>query len=262
MMTRENSDNDTIQQIMQFIDQRPLLTQEEMRDLARRRDEGDESAVQKLVEHNLRLVVSLAHKHRGGMPLADAIQEGTMGLVRAAKGFNPEQGCFSTYATWWIHNHIDRGRRNYVSVVKTPHSQATALRQLRRWLAERDSQGLPAPDAAEVAERFELKEEQASALLRAARPAASLDAQRGEKGSLMDQVGERDQSEQALDRVQVEKLLQQLQPRQAQILRLRFGIGTQDPLSLQETGKVVGLTKERCRQVEKQALQALMEEVS
>ena len=248
---------------MRQLRSRPPLTADQVAELARARDRGDRDAVRTLVEHNMLLVVSLAARHRGQMPLLEAIQEGALGLMRAAEKFNPDLGyMFSTYATWWIHQAIDRARPRHQPGVPVASARAADLRALRDEIARREARNLPAPTVQEAAELLSVGEHVAEALLRLAAGVARLDGQGRDGRELRERVSLEEQPvdeqvEQTLMAEQARTLLGALTGRQREVLELRFGLNGRAPMTLNAIGERFQLSKETVRQVEARALQTL-----
>lgn len=240
----------------------PLLSPEAEAALGRRIAQGDEQARQELVEHNLRFVVQVALKYQGhGLPLADLINEGNLGLLHAARKFDPTRGTrFITYAVWWIRQAIMHALAAGGGVVRLPVKQAEILAKLRReFEAIQRAKGTD-PTLDELAQALEMSPADVSDLLRVYRSPLSLDAPLTEEGDLarLDVLAAEHlpSSEvayvSAAMRQEVHDLLARLEPRQAAILRARFGFDG-EPQSFAEIGRTLGLSRERVRQLEAQA---------
>jgi RNA polymerase primary sigma factor len=241
---------------------KPLLTPEEEIALGRRIAQGDEGAVHELVEGNLRFVVQVALKYRGhGLQLPDLINEGNIGLMHAARKFDPERGTrFITYAVWWIRQAIMHALAAGGGVVRLPVKQAETLAKLRRKFEEiRHAKGAE-PTAEELAQALAMSLDEVADLLRAYRPQVSLDAPLTDEGDVtrLDVLQSRSLPSHeeayvsASMRHEVQELLAHLEPRQAAILRARFGFAG-EPKSFAEIGRELGLSRERVRQIEVQA---------
>jgi RNA polymerase primary sigma factor len=239
-----------------------LLSPEAEAALGRRIAQGDEQARQELVEHNLRFVVQVALKYQGhGLPLADLINEGNLGLLHAARKFDPTRGTrFITYAVWWIRQAIMHALAAGGGVVRLPVKQAEILAKLRREFdAIQQAKGAD-PTLDELAQALEMSPADVADLLRAYRSPLSLDAPLTEEGDLarLDVLAAEHlpSSEvayvSAAMRQEVYDLLARLEPRQAAILRARFGFDG-EPQSFAEIGRTLGLSRERVRQIEAQA---------
>jgi RNA polymerase primary sigma factor len=218
----------------------PLLTREEERELARRKDEGDEDAKRKLIESNLRLVMSITrHYTRAGVPLLDLIQEGNLGLIRAVEKFDYRMGFkLSTYATWWIRQSITRALADQGRTIRLPVHVAEQVRRMMR--ARR-----------QLAQKLN-------------RDPVSLETPVGDGESLYGDLIEDTQSERPdqetainLRRKELANALQSLNPRMRHVLELRFGLSGSDPKTLEDVGEGLGITRERVRQLEARALREL-----
>ncbi len=257
---------DALQLFLREAGRHPLLTAPEEVDLAKRIEAGDLLAKQRMIQSNLRLVVSIAKNYRNqGLPFLDLIQEGTLGLIRAVEKFDWRRGYkFSTYATWWIRQAVARALADKGRVIRMPVHIVERLQKLNR--AERNlwtSLGRePTPE--EIAEEANLSIAQAKEVWAAARSSASLDAPVGDsddtvlgdfvagEGPLPDE-----QVEDALRSQTLAIALRSLPDRQRMVLVLRFGLEDGEPNTLEEIGRRLGLTRERVRQIEGEALKRL-----
>jgi RNA polymerase primary sigma factor len=250
------------------IRQIPLLTREQEVELAKRVATGDEAAKKRMVESNLRLVVMLARRYQGrGLPLGDLIAEGNLGLIRAVEKFRWDRGTrFSTYATWWIRQAIQRALANQARLIRLPVHVEAQLGKVRR-TQERltQEQGRP-PEAAEVADALGLTVKDLEALEEASKMPLSLETTVGGEGEgiqLKDVVADRDDTGAApvadlLRReANLRTLLDDLLPKERAILFDRFGLGSEPPMTLESIGQRLGVTRERVRQIEAAALQKL-----
>ena len=257
---------DALQLFLREAGRHPLLTAAQEVELAKRVERGDKEAKQRMVESNLRLVVSIAKNYRNqGLPFLDLIQEGTLGLIRAVDKFDWRRGYkFSTYATWWIRQAVARGLADKARTIRMPVHIVERLQKMNR--AERS---LPTrlgrePSLEEIAEAASLPIEQARQVRAAARAATSLDQPVGDQEDTV--VGDFLAGEGLLPDEQVElslrsQALQQalaaLSERERHVLVLRYGLDDDEPKTLEEIGRRLGLTRERIRQIEVEALRRL-----
>jgi RNA polymerase primary sigma factor len=258
---------DTLQLFLKDIGKVPLLTAAQEVELAKRIETGDHAAKQAMVEANLRLVVSIAKRYRNqGLPFLDLIQEGTIGLVRAAEKFDWRKGFkFSTYATWWIRQAVaraiaDKGRtiRMPVHVVEKLNKISRSERKLRGELARE-------PTAAEIAADLDLPMEEVEQIKRSAQTPVSLekpvgDEEESEFGHFLTDESEPlpdEAAEVAMRREALRSILGALSPRERQVLELRYGLDGQQPRTLDEVGRAFNVTRERIRQIEHQSLKKL-----
>ena len=246
---------------------RSVPTPKEEIALGQRIQSGDTGALHELVERNLRFVVQVASKYQGyGLPLADLINEGNLGLLHAAGKFDPGRGVrFITYAVWWIRQAIMHAIAEGGNAVRLPIKQAEALSKLRQKFDEMQRALGAEPTVAELASALNMRETGVQDLLRVYRPYLSLDAPIGQDGDATGldflQSNTLPSSEeiyfQASMAREMRQLLHRLDPREAKILRARFGFDDDTPKSLEATGSEMGLGKEIVRQIEARALKKM-----
>jgi RNA polymerase primary sigma factor len=246
----------------------PLLTAAEEVELAKRIERGDLEAKERLVNSNLRLVISNARKYQGlDLPLLDLIQEGILGLIRAAEKFDYRRGYkFSTYATFWIREAIQRAIANRARTIRIPVHIGQRERKIGRVQRELQAQLGREPTDAEIAAEAQLSEREVRETRDAARVVTSLDRPVGEEedtslGSLIPS-GERTPEEEvdiALQQDAVRTALDQLPEREREVVRLRYGIDGDDPTPLREAGRRLGISSEEVRRLERRALAELAE---
>jgi RNA polymerase primary sigma factor len=244
----------------------PLLTREEERELARRKDEGDEEAKRRLIESNLRLVMAITRNYtKANVPLLDLIQEGNLGLIRAVEKFDYRLGYkLSTYATWWIRQAITRALADQGRTIRLPVHVADQVRRLlraRRQLAQKLNRE---PTLAELAREAQQSEERVRELLELVENPVSLETPVGDGeslyGDLIEDVNSLAPHEQSAEQARGRELagaLEQLNPRMQRVLTLRFGLDGEAPQTLEEVGAQLGITRERVRQLETRALREL-----
>ena len=252
-------------QYLQEIRRYPRLTPEQEKELAKRCAAGDEEAIRTMVNSNLRLVVSVAREYVGrGAPLLDMIQEGSIGLLTAARKFDYTLECrFSTYATKWIRQGVRRCVAEHEGLIRIPRHTAERIKMLLRAKKELQKRGISAPSVEQMAQHCQIPAKKAQELLRRLSEVCSLDAPAGEhdEGTLQRMLEDMHapQPHEELMRQEMkrtmESLLSMLSERQQQVLRLRFGM--EDDLTLEEIGVRLGISKERVRQIEHQAMEKL-----
>jgi RNA polymerase primary sigma factor len=243
----------------------PLLSKEEELKLGERIQQGDEKAIKKLVEANLRFVVKIAFRYRGcGLSLLDLINEGNIGLLEAARRYSPSYGVkFITYAVWWIRQAILQALANNISVVHLP------LRKIRSSHHSSEGRGELAKKKGEAAEEelvkeLDLRPEELEEVLRTPRETwidSSLEVEEGirplELLKSQNLLGAEDILIEKSFRQEIEEILRQLNPRERRVIELRYGLNSDGPLTLEEIGKRMRLSRERVRQIEENAKKRL-----
>ncbi|MGN0372815.1 MAG: sigma-70 family RNA polymerase sigma factor [Enterocloster sp.] len=258
---------DPIREYLKEIGSIPLLSPEEELSLARRKSEGDEEAGRKLVEANLRLVVSIAKRYTGrGMSFLDLVQEGNIGLMKAVEKFDYTKGYrLSTYATWWVKQSITRSLADQSRTIRLPVHMVEAVNKIRRAQRLLSVQLGREPSNAEVAKEVHMSEKRVTELIQASGDTVSLETPVGDEdgSNLGDFVADdanastEEKAESVFLREEIEEMLQGLSPREREVITLRFGLQTGHPLTLEEVGKRFNVTRERIRQIETAALRKL-----
>jgi RNA polymerase primary sigma factor len=258
---------DALQLFLNEMARYPLLTAEEEVELAKRIERGDKAAKDRMINSNLRLVVSIAKKYQGhGLSLLDLIQEGIIGLIRAVEKFDWRKGFkFSTYATWWIRQAVQRGVANKARTIRMPVHIVDRERKIakaERQLLTKLGRG---PTLQEIAKEAKLPLKQVREVQQAARAVTSLDRPLGTEGDTSmgelvagDEAPPEEELEVSLRQEALRRAVADLPDRERDVLKLRFGLnGDSSPKSLEEIGKTLGITRERVRQIEMDALERL-----
>ena len=259
--------DDPVRMYLREIGRIPLLSYDEELELAKKVLEGDEEAKQKLAESNLRLVVSIAKKYVGrGMLFLDLIQEGNMGLIKAVEKFDYTKGYkFSTYATWWIRQAITRAIADQARTIRIPVHMVETINRLIRTSRHLLQQLGREPTPEEIAEEMEIPVEKVTEIQKIAQDPVSLETPIGEEDDshLGDFIQDdespapQDAAAYTLLRKQLEEVMKTLTPREAKVLKLRFGLEDGKTRTLEEVGKEFNVTRERIRQIEAKALRKL-----
>jgi RNA polymerase primary sigma factor len=267
---RKTTDNRTKQSIEKYLEEiggySPLAPEEEI-ELARQIRKGNARALDKLVKANLRFVISVAKEYQGqGLPLQDLISEGNLGLIKAAQRFDETRGFkFISYAVWWIRQSILQALAEQSRVVRLPLNRVGAINKVGRALEELEKKYGREPSMEEIADKMEMTAYEVADVLKTSARHLSLDEpfKEDEGNSLLD-ILESDRyappdetlMQESLQ-VEIDKVLSTLKPREAEIIRLYFGLDGDRPLTLEEIGEHFKLTRERVRQIKEKALRRL-----
>lgn len=263
-----NRESQSLEKYLQEIGKVDLLTPEEEVDLAKRIKQGDERALEKLTKANLRFVVSVAKQYQNqGLSLSDLINEGNLGLIKAAQRFDETRGFkFISYAVWWIRQSILQALAEQSRIVRLPLNKVGSLNKINKAFSELEQEYEREPSAEELAEMLEIATEEVETTLGVAARHVSMDAPfvEGEDNSLLDVLennatpdtdGNLSYNESL--RREIERSLSTLTDRQADVVKLYFGIGIDHPMSLEDIGDQFGLTRERVRQIKDKAINKL-----
>lgn len=272
-ITAENVDafaDDSVRLYLREIGKVPLLSLDEENALAAKVAEGDKKAKDKMVEANMRLVVSIAKRYSGrGLDLLDLIQEGNTGLIRAVDKFDPEKGFkFSTYATWWIRQAITRAIADQARTIRIPVHMVETINKVLRTTRKLTQELNREPSVEEIAKELEMEVEKVEYVMRIKQDIASLDASVGRDGDDEDSVlgdfvedeertSPEDSAVTQILKEQLAEILSTLSEREQKIIKMRFGIGGERPHTLEEVGAEFSVTRERIRQIEAKALSKL-----
>ncbi|OGM22838.1 RNA polymerase sigma factor RpoD [Candidatus Woesebacteria bacterium RIFCSPLOWO2_01_FULL_39_21] len=258
---------DPVRQYLREIGKVPLLYAEEEVELAKRYEKGEKRAKDKLTESNLRLVVSIAKKYIGrGLSLLDLIQEGNQGLIRAVEKYDWRRGYkFSTYATWWIRQAITRAIADQARTIRIPVHMVETINKLYRTSRKLMQELGREPTPEEIAEEMGLTEDRVREIFKISQEVTSLETPVGDDGEsvLGDFIPDEahlspvDQASKQLLKDHLDEVLSTLTEREAKVLKLRFGLDGSKQMTLEEVGRVFGVTRERIRQIEAKALRKL-----
>ena len=260
-------DEGSLDQYLREISQYPLITREDEVSLAQQIKQGDESSLNKLVRSNLRFVVSVAKKYQNqGVSLADLINEGNLGLIRAAHKFDETKGIkFISYAVWWIRQAILQALAEQSRIVRVPLNRAGTLHRIGKRSSALQQELGRDPTVEEIAEGMDISQEEVAKTLSISQSHLSLDAPLtpGEDNKLIDYLPDTQNAgpdQETFERAltdSIEEVLSTLKEREAKILRLYFGLDGQEPMTLEEIGSMMGITRERVRQIKEKALARL-----
>ena len=259
--------DDSVKMYLKEIGSIPLLTKEEELELAKKVSEGDELAKQKLVESNLRLVVSVARKYlRKGMPMLDLIQEGTLGLIKAAEKFDYTKGYkFSTYATWWIRQGITRSIADQARTIRVPVHMVEKINKLSSVSASLAAELGRDPKPEEIADKMDMSVDKVVEVINVSQKPTSIESTVGkEDDTELEEVlpdknalSPEEIVTASLLKEQIEEILGTLTEKEKGVLELRFGLNGGERHTLEEVGKAFNVTRERARQIENKALRKL-----
>lgn len=258
---------DPVRMYLKEIGTVPLLTAEEELRLAKRKAEGDQKAKDRLIEANLRLVVSIAKRYTGrGMSFLDLVQEGNLGLIKGVEKFNYDKGFkLSTYATWWIRQSVTRALADQARTIRVPVHMVETINRMSKMQRKLTLELGYEPSAKELADALDMTESKVLEIMQIAREPASLETPIGEEddSNLGDFVADNNtvtpeaNVESVMLREHIDKLLLDLKDRERQVIVLRFGLEDGHPRTLEEVGKAFNVTRERIRQIEAKALRKL-----
>jgi RNA polymerase primary sigma factor len=263
-----NRESQSLEKYLQEIGKVDLLTPEEEVDLAKRIKQGDQTALEKLTKANLRFVVSVAKQYQNqGLSLSDLINEGNLGLIKAAQRFDETRGFkFISYAVWWIRQSILQALAEQSRIVRLPLNKVGSLNKINKAFSELEQNYEREPSAEELAALLEIPTEEVETTLGVAARHVSMDAPfvDGEDNSLLDVLENihSPKTDQDLEyteslRLEIERSLSTLTDRQMDVIKLYFGIGVEHPMSLEDIGDKFGLTRERVRQIKDKAINKL-----
>ena len=256
-----------LQLYLKHINDSPLLTAQDERELARRMEQGDFAARERMVRSNLRLVVNIAkHYMHRGLSLQDLIEEGNIGLIKAVEGFDPDAGCrFSTYASWWIKQGIKRALINAVQPIHIPAYMVEMMTKLRNAMRELEDKLGRQPMVEELSLYMKVSPKKVRIIRKAAKAFSAPTQSGSDDGEVTIETLVSDDHNPGPDQIILEEdnrnklreLLENVDERESTILTLRYGLNGEDPLTLKEIGARIGLTRERVRQLEHLALKKL-----
>lgn len=262
-----NRETASLDKYLQEIGKVGLISADEEVELAQKIKAGDQKALDKLTKANLRFVVSVAKQYQNqGLTLPDLINEGNLGLIKAAQRFDETRGFkFISYAVWWIRQSILQALAEQSRIVRLPLNKIGSINKINKKYAELEQLNERAPSAEEIAQELDMTEEDVKESLKNSGRHISMDAPlvEGEDSNLYDVLksGESPNPDRELMneslRIEIERALQNLTPREADVIRLYFGLGGQHAMTLEEIGETFDLTRERVRQIKEKAIRRL-----
>lgn len=266
-----NRDSQSIEKYLQEIGKVDMVTPEEEVELAMKIREGDQASLERLVSANLRFVVSVAKKYQNlGLPLNDIINEGNLGLVKAAQRFDETRGFkFISYAVWWIRQSIIQAIAENSRLVRLPLNKVGSLTKINKAFSALEQEFEREPTAEELAECLEIGEDEVKTTLSVASRHVSMDApfEEGESNSLIDVLEnpDADSADQEMDyhyslKVETERSLSTLTEREREVIKMFYGISMENPMTLSDIGEALGLTRERVRQIKDKSISKLRAE--
>lgn len=269
-MNNKSKDDSILSTYLKEINKIPLLTREEEDKIARKAVKGDSAARERLITANLRFVVNVAKKYQNqGISLEDLINEGNLGLINAIEKYDPERGFhFISYAVWWIRQAILKSICEKSRMIRLPMNRANELVQIEKTKKQYMTVNGVDPDTAEIAKILDLKERDVKELMALSQEHVSLDTPVFYKkdssvlGDFIEDSAYIPPEEEVMEhslREEIQKVLQTIPEKEAQILEFRFGLKNKKPMSLKEIGQIYNLTKERIRQIEQKALGRLQQ---
>jgi RNA polymerase primary sigma factor len=260
-------DSKSLERYLQEVSKMPLITPEEEVELAQKIKEGDEAALQKLVNANLRFVISVAKQYQNtGLNLEDLINEGNLGLIEAAKRYDHTKGFkFISYAVWWIRQSILKAAADNSRTIRLPHNRLGDIQKISRAAIEFEQEYHREPTAEELAKMVDMDPERVTASLAMAKKQVSMDAPIADDEDYnmlnkLEDKSEKKPTDSLMHEslaIDLERTLRHLKPKEAEVIRKFYGLGGRPEMSLEEIGNEFGLTRERIRQIKERGLRKL-----